>query len=102
MGHRLSKDGLSLDPTKTKGILEIPRPENKKAVEQFLGCLQYLAHFLPQLAKYSQSPCLKFYNVTEKATIQCDAFEKGLGAAKWSASCFCITFSEQNYAQIEK
>ena len=33
MGHRLSKDGLSPDPMKTKAIQEMPRPENKKAVE---------------------------------------------------------------------
>ena len=29
----------------------MPRPESKKAVEHFLGCLQYLSHFLPQLAE---------------------------------------------------
>jgi len=30
MGHRLSKDGLSPDPMKTKAIQEMPRPENKR------------------------------------------------------------------------
>jgi len=27
------------------------RPDNKKAAECFLGCLQYLSRFLPQLAE---------------------------------------------------
>jgi len=51
MGHRLTKDGLSPDPAKVRAISEMPRPDNKKAVERFLGCLQYLSRFLPQLAE---------------------------------------------------
>ena len=27
------------------------RPDSRKAVERFLGCLQYLSQFLPQLAE---------------------------------------------------
>ena len=51
MGHRLSKDGLSPDPDKVKAISDMPRPDYKKAVEHFLGCLQCLSRFLPQLAE---------------------------------------------------
>ena len=51
MGHRLTKEGLSPDTLKIKAIQEMPQPDCKKAVERFLGCLQYLSHFLPQLAK---------------------------------------------------
>ena len=51
MGHRLTKDGLSPDPAKVKAISDMPKPDNKKAVERFLGCLQYLSRFLPQLAE---------------------------------------------------
>ena len=51
MGHRLTKHGLSPDPTKVKAISDMPRPDSKKAVERFLGCLQYLSRFLPQLAE---------------------------------------------------
>lgn len=51
MGHRLSKAGLSPDPDKVKAISNMPRPDCKKAVERFLGCLQYLSRFLPQLAE---------------------------------------------------
>lgn len=56
----------------------------------------------------TEAPVLKFYNVTEEATIQCDASEKGLGATllqKGQPVAFAsrsLTPSEQNYAQIEK
>ena len=50
MGHRLSKHGLSPDPAKVRAIVNMPTPDNKKAVVRFLGCLQYLSHFLPQLS----------------------------------------------------
>ena len=48
MGHRLTNRP---DPAKVRAIKDIPRPDNKKAVEQFLGCMQYLSRFLPQLSK---------------------------------------------------
>jgi len=139
MGHCLTKDGLSADPLKIKAIQDMPRPDSKKAVERFLDCLQYLSHFLPQLAQVAaplrqlteqsaifiwqtqqeeafqslkkmitMAPVLKFYNVTEEATIQCDASEKGLGATllqKGQPVAFAsrlLSKSEQNYAQIEK
>ena len=106
MGHW----GLSPDTSKVKEIQEMPQPDSKKSVEHFLGCLQYMAHFLPQLAQVAaplhqlteqsaiftwqsqqeetfqllkmitMAQILKFYNVTEEAAIQCDASGKGLGA----------------------
>ena len=117
----------------------MPRPENKKAVERFLGCLQYLSRFLPRLAEVAaplrvlteksavftwqsqqeeafntlkalitKAPVLNFYNVTEEATIQCDASDKRLGAMLLqngqpvAFASRSLTQSEQNYAQIEK
>ena len=139
MGHQLTREGLRPDPAKVKAIKDMPRPDNKKAMERFLGCLQYLSHFLPQLAEVAaplkllteQSalftrqtqqeevfqvlktvitnvPVLKFYDLNEEATIQCDASEKGLGATllqKGQPVAFIsrsLTKAEQNYAQIEK
>ena len=115
----------------------MPRPDSKKAVERFLGCLQYLSRFLhlaevaaplrlltEQSAVFSwqtqqemafqslkamttKAPVLKFYDVHDEATIQCDALEKGLGATLLQqgqpvafVSC-SLTKAEQNYAQIE-
>ena len=50
MGHKLTREGLCPDPAKVKAIIDIPKPDNKRAVERFLGCLQYLSRFMPQLA----------------------------------------------------
>ena len=49
-GHKLTREGLHPDPTKVKAIIDMPRPDNKEAVECFLGCLQYLSCFMLQLA----------------------------------------------------
>ena len=139
MGHLLTKDGLCPDPAKIRAIKDMPRPDSKKAVERFLGCLQYLSRFLPQLAEVAaplrllteqsavfswqsqqesafqtlqtmitKAPVLKFYDVRDEATIQCDASEKGLGATLLQHGqpvCFAsrsLSKAEQNYAQIEK
>jgi len=114
----------------------MPRPDSKKAVERFLECLQYLSRFLPQLAEVAaplrvlteqsaiftwqtqqetalkamitKAPVLKFYDVHDEATIQCDASEKGLGATlmlQGQPVAFVsrsLTKTEQHYAQIEK
>ena len=53
-------------------------------------------------------PVLRFYDIKEEATIQCDASEKGLGAMllqQGQPVAFIsrsLTKTEQNYAQIEK
>ena len=51
MGHRLTRDGLRPNPAKIRAIKGMLRPDNKKAVERFLGCMQYLSRFLPQLSE---------------------------------------------------
>ena len=139
MGHKLTREGLCPDPAKVKAIIDMPRPDNKKAVERFLGCLQYLSCFMPQLATVAaplrllteqsaiftwqtkqeeafQSlktmitnvPVLKFYDVKEEVTLQCDASEKGLGGTllqKGQPVAFIsrsLSKTEQQYAQIEK
>ena len=53
-------------------------------------------------------PVLRYYDMTEEVTIQCDASEKGLGAVllqKGQPVAFAsrtLTKTEQRYAQIEK
>ena len=51
MRHHLTRDGLRPDPEKVRAVKIMPRPDNKKAVERFLGCMQYLSSFLPQLSE---------------------------------------------------
>ena len=55
-----------------------------------------------------KAPVLKYYNVEENVTLQCDASQKGLGAALLQSgqpvayASRALTLTEQNYAQIEK
>ena len=108
MGHILTSTGVQADPMKIKAIVEMPRPQDKKAVERLLGTVQYLSRFLPKLSDVAKplrqltekevvftwqqqqeeafthiknlvtsSPVLKYYNVKEDVTLQCDASETG-------------------------
>ena len=56
----------------------------------------------------TSAPVLKYYDVNEETTLQCDASEKGLGAVllqKGQPVAFAsraLSRTEQTYAQIEK
>lgn len=114
----------------------MPKPNNVQAVRQFCGFVNYLAKFLPHLAEPIQqltrndvewqwrheheaafwkvkalvttAPLLKYNNPKEELTVQCDASDKGLGAAliqKGQPIAFAshaLTDPETCYAQIEK
>ena len=45
-GHVLTKDGVQLDMSKVKLILDWPIPENQKELQQFMGSVNYLSKFL--------------------------------------------------------
>ena len=51
VGHVLSADGLQPDPLKTKAIAEMPTPTDKLAVQRFLGLVNYVAKFIPNLSE---------------------------------------------------
>ena len=51
MGHLLTSKGLLPDPMKIQAVQALPTPEDKKAVERFLGFVKYLSRFLPNLAE---------------------------------------------------
>ena len=62
MGHLLTSEGLWADPDKIWAIAEMPKPQDKKAVERLLGTVQYLARFLPKLSEVAKPLC----QLTEK------------------------------------
>jgi len=64
VGHLLTSKGLLPDPMKVKAIQEMPRPTDKKAVEQLLECVNYLSRYLFKLAEVV-APLIK---LTEKTT----------------------------------
>lgn len=138
MGHLVTANGLKPDPEKVEAVRNMPKPDNVKAVRRFCGFVNYLAKFLPRLAevlepiqqltrkevpwqwKYehdaafevkelvTQAPLLKYYNPEEELTVQCDASDKGLGAALMqngqpiAFASRALTEPETRYAQIEK
>ena len=53
VGHVLSKDGLKPDPEKIKAVKEMKPPQNTKGLKTFLGFIQYLGKFMPNMAKVS-------------------------------------------------
>lgn len=43
-------DGLHKDPEKVRAIMEVSRPENVKALREFLGMVTYYAKFIPNVS----------------------------------------------------
>ena len=54
MGQLFTSDGLKPDPVKVDAIANMPRPDDKKAVQRLLGCVDYLARFRPKLSEVSE------------------------------------------------
>ena len=50
IGHVATSDGLGIDPTKVKAIINMPDPTDVAGVQRLLGLAQYLAKFLPHLS----------------------------------------------------
>ena len=54
IGHVLTSEGLKSDPEKVEAILKMPKPTNVKEVKSFLGMVNYLSKFLPQLSTITE------------------------------------------------
>ena len=51
LGHKLTAEGIQADESKIKSILDMPLPEDKKAVQRLLGMLNYVGKFVPKLSE---------------------------------------------------
>jgi len=51
LGHIISKDGIRIDPTRIEANLQIPHPRNIKELKAFLGKINFLRRFIPNLAE---------------------------------------------------
>ena len=49
LGHIISKDGIRIDPERIQAILQIPYPRNIKELQAFLGKINFLRRFIPNL-----------------------------------------------------
>ena len=54
LGHVISEEGISPDPTKVQGIHDFPRPTNCTDVQIFMGMVGYYRKFIPRLTDHSR------------------------------------------------
>ena len=54
LGHVISRDGVSADPDKTKAILQMKPPTNITELRRFMGMVNQLGKFSPNVAHISQ------------------------------------------------
>ena len=54
LGHCISQQGVSPDPTKLTAVAEIPLPSNIEEVRTFLGLTGYYRRFIPNYATVAQ------------------------------------------------
>ena len=50
MGHLITIDGVRPNPAIVKAILNMPTPRDKVGIRRFLGAMNYLSKFCPQLS----------------------------------------------------
>ena len=55
MGHVLTRDGISVDPSKVQDVLNWKSPKSVHQIRQFLGLAGYYRCFIPDFSKISQS-----------------------------------------------
>jgi len=53
LGHIISSHGIEVHPNKAFKINDWPVPCNQGDIRSFLGLVNYLAEFIPNLAEYS-------------------------------------------------
>ena len=53
LGHIISGRGIEPDPEKVSATVDMPLPTNKKELQKFLGMVNYLGKFLPNVSDVS-------------------------------------------------
>ena len=53
LGHEISSSGVRPAHSKVQAVQNMVQPEDKKAVERFLGFVNYLAKFIPHLSEHT-------------------------------------------------
>ncbi len=135
--HLFTNEGLKKpDSDKVKAIMEMKRPKDVDQIWTLQGTVNYLAKFLPRLST-PMAPLLKlihkgfcwnwyevhakavkqiattalvlaYYDPDEELVLQCDASQKGVGAAllqKGKPVTYAnkaLMETQRRYAQIEK
>ena len=53
-GHRLTPDGIKVDPKKIEAIIQMDPPQNIASLQSFNGMMNYLKKFNPVLSELSE------------------------------------------------
>ena len=78
LGHIVSKEGLAIDPDRFKAIEALPLPSNKKALQYFLGQINFVKKII-SVFSHIISPIttmLKKYAITKAPTLKNLDFSK--------------------------
>ena len=51
LGHMASQGGVSIDPERVQSIKDVRPPTNKKALQSFLGKINFIHRFVPNFAE---------------------------------------------------
>jgi len=51
LGHIISKEGIRIDLDRIQAILQVPHPRNIKELQAFLGKINFIRRFIPNLAE---------------------------------------------------
>lgn len=54
LGHIFSKDGIRSDPKRVEAINLMPDPKSKKDLQRYLGMINYMRSFIPNLAQKTE------------------------------------------------
>ena len=54
LGHIISKYGIRIDPDRIQAILQMPHARNVKELQGFLGKINFLRRFIPNLAELTR------------------------------------------------
>ncbi len=54
LGHVISHDGIKPNPKNVDAIRNAPQPKTKRQVQSFLGMINYLREFLPDVTSYAE------------------------------------------------
>ena len=54
LGHVITKEGISMDPEKTRAIIEYPAPQSVKEIRSFLGMANYYRKFIPNYSDHAR------------------------------------------------
>ena len=57
LGHIISLEGIKIDPSKTEATTKMPLPRSVNELQRFLGMVNYLGKFIPNLAVHTTPLC---------------------------------------------